>query len=68
MCCTSRAVSIGFGYDGVYRVVNASVPAVVIDHSQAIRFAVDIARGMSYLHSLDPAILRCAPLCAPYIA
>ncbi|GMT19594.1 hypothetical protein PFISCL1PPCAC_10891 [Pristionchus fissidentatus] len=31
---------------------------VVIDHSQALRFALDIARGMSYLHSLDPLVLR----------
>lgn len=32
--------------------------AVVIDHSQALRFALNIARGMSYLHSLDPLVLR----------
>ncbi|KAK6042116.1 hypothetical protein COOONC_20379 [Cooperia oncophora] len=44
MCCMSKAVS--------------DYHTVVIDHSQAVRFAVDIARGMSYLHSLDPPILR----------
>lgn len=31
---------------------------VVIDHGQAIRFALDIARGMSFLHSLDKMVLR----------
>uniref|UniRef100_A0A915EUN7 Protein kinase domain-containing protein n=1 Tax=Ditylenchus dipsaci TaxID=166011 RepID=A0A915EUN7_9BILA len=38
--------------------VPASNSAVVIDQSQAIRFALDIARGMSFLHSLDQTILR----------
>lgn len=32
--------------------------SVVIDNAQALRFALDVARGMSYLHSLDPLILR----------
>lgn len=32
--------------------------AIVIDQPQAIRFALDIARGMSFLHSLDQTILR----------
>uniref|UniRef100_A0A914D053 Protein kinase domain-containing protein n=1 Tax=Acrobeloides nanus TaxID=290746 RepID=A0A914D053_9BILA len=32
--------------------------SVVIDQAQAVRFALDIARGMSFLHSLDPMILR----------
>lgn len=32
--------------------------AVVIDQAQATKFALDIARGMSFLHSLDPLILR----------
>lgn len=32
--------------------------AVVIDHSQAVRFAVDIARGMAFLHTLEPACYR----------
>ncbi|KAI6214849.1 hypothetical protein M3Y94_00316700 [Aphelenchoides besseyi] len=31
---------------------------VVIDHNQAIRFALDVARGMSFLHSLDRMVLR----------
>ncbi|EPB74509.1 ankyrin repeat protein [Ancylostoma ceylanicum] len=44
-------------FGSLYNVLHEQ-SSVVIDHSQAIRFAVDIARGMSYLHSLDPAILR----------
>lgn len=34
------------------------IAAVVIDQAQATKFALDIARGMSFLHSLDPMILR----------
>lgn len=30
----------------------------VVDSQQAIKFALDIARGMAYLHSLDPLIPR----------
>lgn len=32
--------------------------AIVIDQLQAAKFALDIARGMSFLHSLDPMVLR----------
>lgn len=35
-----------------------SISALVIDHQQAIRFAIDIARGMSFLHALEPLVLR----------
>ncbi|KAE9417909.1 hypothetical protein Angca_003262, partial [Angiostrongylus cantonensis] len=44
-------------FGSLYNVLHEQ-SSVVIDHSQAMRFAVDIARGMSYLHSLDPPILR----------
>lgn len=30
----------------------------VVDKQQAVKFALDIARGMAYLHSLDPLIPR----------
>ncbi|KAI1298705.1 Integrin-linked protein kinase -like protein pat-4 [Halotydeus destructor] len=30
----------------------------MIDHGQAIKFAIDIARGMAFLHTLDPLIPR----------
>lgn len=29
---------------------------VVVDTAQAVRFAIDIARGMAYLHSLERII------------
>jgi integrin-linked kinase len=35
-----------------------SFAGVVVDHAQALKFALDVARGMSFLHSLDPLILR----------
>ncbi|GAU99464.1 hypothetical protein RvY_10464 [Ramazzottius varieornatus] len=31
---------------------------IVVDHHQAVRFALDIARGMAFLHSLSPIIRR----------
>ena len=31
---------------------------IVVDQNQALRFALDIARGMDFLHSLDPMIPR----------
>lgn len=30
----------------------------VVDSQQAVRFALDIARGMAFLHSLDPVVSR----------
>lgn len=44
-------------FGSLYNVLHEQ-SSVVIDHSQAIRFALDIARGMSFLHSLDQQILR----------
>lgn len=32
--------------------------SIVIDSQQAVRFALDIARGMAFLHSLDPKVPR----------
>ena len=31
---------------------------IVVDQNQALRFALDIARGMDFLHSLEPMIPR----------
>uniref|UniRef100_T1J3B5 Protein kinase domain-containing protein n=1 Tax=Strigamia maritima TaxID=126957 RepID=T1J3B5_STRMM len=31
---------------------------LIVDNAQAIKFAIDIARGMAFLHSLDPLIPR----------
>ncbi|GMR42810.1 hypothetical protein PMAYCL1PPCAC_13005 [Pristionchus mayeri] len=44
-------------FGSLYNVLHEQ-SSVVIDHSQALRFALNIARGMSYLHSLDPLVLR----------
>lgn len=44
-------------FGSLYNVLHEQT-AVVIDQAQAIKFALDIARGISFLHSLDPLILR----------
>ena len=40
----------------LYNVLHEST--VTVDHAQAILFAIDIANGMSFLHSLEPIIPR----------
>ena len=32
------------------------VEGIVVDQSQALRFALDVARGMEFLHSMEPLI------------
>ncbi|KAH7731355.1 CBN-PAT-4 protein [Aphelenchoides avenae] len=44
-------------FGSLYNVLHEQ-STVVVDHTQAIRFALDIARGMSFLHSLDHTVLR----------
>ncbi|PAV89225.1 hypothetical protein WR25_13614 [Diploscapter pachys] len=44
-------------FGSLYNVLHEQ-SSVVIDHSQAVRFALDIARGMSFLQSLEPPVLR----------
>ncbi len=34
----------------------ASLAGIVVDQNQALRFALDIARGMEFLHSMEPLI------------
>jgi len=29
---------------------------IVVDQNQALRFALDVARGMEFLHSMEPLI------------
>ena len=36
--------------------MHAGCAGIVVDQTQALRFAVDIARGMEFLHSLEPMI------------
>lgn len=32
------------------------IVGIVVDQNQALRFAIDIARGMEFLHTIEPAI------------
>ena len=32
------------------------VSGIVVDQNQALRFAIDVAQGMEFLHTLEPAI------------
>lgn len=36
--------------------MNYCVIGIVVDQNQALRFAIDIARGMEFLHTIEPAI------------
>jgi integrin-linked kinase len=45
-------------YGSLYDALHKPGSIVSIDHYQALRFANDIARGMAFLHSLDPLIPR----------
>lgn len=44
----------------VFTPVLGSLPssALVVDQSQAVRFALDIASGMAFLHTLEPMVSR----------
>jgi len=44
-------------FGSLYNVLHEQ-SSVVIDQTQAIRFAVDIARGMAFLHTLEQPLLR----------
>ena len=33
-----------------------SPPDIVVDQNQSLRFAIDIARGMEFLHSMEPMV------------
>lgn len=35
-----------------------SPSALVVDQSQAVKFALDIASGMAFLHTLEPMVPR----------
>ncbi|RWS03983.1 Integrin-linked protein kinase-like protein [Dinothrombium tinctorium] len=44
-------------YGSLYHILHEST-GFVVDHTQALKFAIDIARGMAFLHTLDPLIPR----------
>lgn len=44
-------------YGSLYKVLHEGSP-IVVDAQRALQFAIDIARGMAFLHTLDPLIPR----------
>lgn len=40
----------------LYNVLHESSGGIVVDNAQALKFAIDIARGMAFLHSLERTI------------
>eukprot|EP00794_Sanderia_malayensis_P007501 gene7501-8332_t len=44
-------------YGSLYDILHEGT-GIVVDQVQAVKFAVDIAKGMVYLHSMDPLIPR----------
>lgn len=58
-CCNSPpnlvVINQFMGLGSLYRVLHES-SGIVVDNAQALRFAVDIARGMAFLHSLERII------------
>ncbi|XP_047126921.1 integrin-linked protein kinase [Hydra vulgaris] len=44
-------------YGSLYNILHEGT-GIVVDQTQAIKFALDIAKGMSYFHSLEPLIQR----------
>jgi len=40
----------------VYENTRMVVVGIVVDQNQALRFALDVARGMEFLHSMEPLI------------
>ncbi|KFD49115.1 hypothetical protein M514_10057 [Trichuris suis] len=60
-CCNQPpnlvTVSQYMPFGSLYNILHEQ-SAIVVDHAQALKFAIDIARGMAFLHTLDPPIQR----------
>ncbi|KRZ17426.1 Integrin-linked protein kinase, partial [Trichinella zimbabwensis] len=60
-CCNQPpnlvVVSQYMPFGSLYNILHEQ-SGIVVDHAQALKFAIDIARGMAFLHSLDPPIAR----------
>lgn len=60
-CCNAPpnlvVISQYMPYGSLYSVLHEGT-GIVVDTVQALKFAIDIARGMAFLHSLDPLIPR----------
>lgn len=50
-------ISQYMSYGSLYDILHEGT-GIVVDQVQAVKFAVDIAKGMAYLHSMDPLIPR----------
>jgi integrin-linked kinase len=61
-CCNSPpnlvVISQFTPVGSLYQVLHEGSGDLVVDSSRAVQFALDIARGMSYLHSLERQIPR----------
>jgi len=44
-------------YGSLYNILHEGT-GIVVDQTQAVKFALDIAKGMAYFHSLEPLIQR----------
>lgn len=44
-------------YGSLYNILHEGT-GIVVDQTQAIKFALDICKGMAYIHSLEPKITR----------
>ncbi|XP_029648883.1 integrin-linked protein kinase isoform X1 [Octopus sinensis] len=58
-CCNERpnlvVISQYMVHGSLYNVLHGETD-IVVDQNQALRFALDIARGMEFLHSMEPMI------------
>ena len=45
-------------YGSLYHVLHDSSSLISVDYFQGLKFAIEIARGMAFLHSLDPLVPR----------
>lgn len=58
-CCNQPpdlvVISQFMPYGSLFNVLHGET-GIVVDQNQALRFAIDIARGMEFLHSLDPLV------------
>ncbi|XP_021339131.1 integrin-linked protein kinase-like isoform X1 [Mizuhopecten yessoensis] len=58
-CCNQPpnlvVISQFMPYGSLYNVLHGET-GIVLDQNQTLRFAIDVARGMEFLHSMDPLI------------
>jgi integrin-linked kinase len=56
-CCNSPprlvVISQWLPNGSLFRLLHEETGGLVVDNAQALRFALDIARGMAFLHSIE---------------